>query len=60
MDEGFILFFSLSFSFRVWGGLGFCSSIDFSNFIFEFEGATIVIFYFSFTLLHTINGDQLT
>jgi hypothetical protein len=30
VDEGFLLFiFSSSFSFMVWCGLGFCSSLDF-------------------------------
>lgn len=55
------LFLSLLLS-RVWGGLGFCSSLNFSSFIIEFEGATILIYYFisALTLLHTINDDQFT
>lgn len=57
MDED--LFLSLLLS-RVWGGLGFFFSLKFLNFIFEFEGATIVIFYFisashCFTLSMAIN-----
>jgi hypothetical protein len=57
VDEG--LFLSLLLS-RVWGGLGFCSLSNFSSFIFEFEGATMVIFYFilashCFTLSRALN-----
>jgi hypothetical protein len=54
----FIIF--LSFSFRVWGDLGLFFALDFYLFIFEFGGATIVIFYFisashCFTLSMAIN-----